>query len=283
MASDYAASQAVFRRYSRTYYLSSLFFPPDVRRHVNALYAFVRLPDEYVDNPGADPAGDLAAFRAEYEVAWRTGSSDDPILRAFIATAWRFDFPREWPDAFLDAMESDLSVSRYETFEDLRAYVYGSAEVVGLMMARILGVPPEGYPHAQQLGLAMQLTNFHRDIGDDWVRRGRIYVPLEDLRRFGIREDEWNGRIYPAKFRALMRFQGRRDFELYRAAHVGLRHIPGRSRLAVALASHAYQQTLRGVLCDPMAVWERRVSWRPADGPPLLLRAWTAAYARRPA
>lgn len=275
---DLAYCREIFRSYSRTYYLSAQLFPPDVRRHVWALYAFVRLPDEYVDNPQGDPAADLAAFRSRYEEAWRTGGSADRVLRAFTFTASRFGIEKAWTDAFLDAMQSDLSVARYETFEDLRRYVYGSAEVVGLMMARVLGVPPEGLRAARELGLAMQLTNFLRDVGEDWEQRGRIYVPTEDLERFGLREADWHAGVDPERFAALMRFEADRNRRLYAEAHAGLRYIPRQSRLAVAMASLGYQQTLQAITPDPMVVWRRRLSRRRVAYLPILLRAWNAAY-----
>ena len=200
------------------------------------------------------------------------------MLRAFSSTARRFGIEKAWTDAFLDAMESDLSTARYETFEDLRRYVYGSAEVVGLMMARGLGVPPEGLGAARALGLAMQLTNFLRDVGEDWEQRGRIYVPAEDLERFGLREADWHAGIDPARFAALMRFEADRNRRLYAEAHEGLRYIPRQSRLAVAMASLGYQQTLQAITPDPMVVWRRRLSRRRVAYLPILLRAWNAAY-----
>ncbi len=278
MESDLALCREIFKRYSRTYYYSAQLFPSHVRPHVWALYAFVRLPDEYVDNPLADPAQELSAFRRMFDEAWRTGRSDSPVLRAFYLTSQQFDIPRDWCEAFLEAMAKDVSVTRYETFDELRRYVYGSAEVVGLMMARILGVPSSGLGAARELGLAMQLTNFLRDIGEDWDQRGRIYVPGEDLERFGISESEWNGGIDAAKFGALVRFEADRNWAIYCDAHKGLRNIPRQSRLAVATASLGYQQTLSTILHDPMAVWKRRLSKRSVDYLPILYRAWNAAY-----
>jgi phytoene synthase len=278
MESDLRTCQDIFRGHSRTYYYSSQFFPAERRRHVYVLYAFFRTPDEYVDNPVADPATEMARFRAEHDAAWETGCSDNPVLRAFLGTARLHGIPKAWADAFLDAMAMDLTVSRYETYEELRRYVYGSAEVVGLMMARVLGVPADGLPAARELGLAMQLTNFYRDIGEDW-ERGRIYVPREDLERFGIAERDWHARVDPVRFGALMRFQAARNLRQYRAAHLGFPYIPRQSRLAVALSSIGYQRTLHCVMRDPMMVWRRRVSYRRADYPSILYRAWNAAYA----
>ncbi len=278
MASDIDVCQDIFRAYSRTYYYSSQFFPRVTRQNVYALYAFFRTPDEYVDTPQADPAAQILAFREEHERVWQRGDSENAVLRAFHTTARQFSIPKEWADAFLEAMAMDLSVARYETYADLRRYVYGSAEVVGLMMASVLGVPAEGLPAAQELGLAMQLTNFYRDIGED-LERGRIYVPLEDLERFKIREQDWGPGVDHRKFGALLQSQARRNHEQYRRAQAGFVYIPRQCRLAVALSSTSYQRTLHCILKDPMSVWRTRVSYRRADYPSILYRAWSAAYA----
>lgn len=278
MESDLLVCQNIFRGYSRTYYYSSQFFPSTTRYHVYALYAFFRTPDEYVDNPVGDPTAEMMRFREIYEAAWATGTSDDAVLRAFCNTARVHGIPKEWADAFLDAMAMDLTVSRYDTYEDLCKYVYGSAEVVGLMMAKVMGVPQEGLDAARELGLAMQLTNFYRDIGEDWEERGRIYVPLEDLERFGIRERDWNAGVDPDRFGALIRFQAERNLGQYRFAHTGFPLIPWQSRLAVALSSIGYQHTLQQILRDPMVVWRTRLAHRRTDYLPILYRAWNAAY-----
>lgn len=285
MESDLLVCQEIFKQYSRTYYYSAYCFPRPVRWRVCALYAFFRLPDEIVDHidrdnreRGEDPRRELGAFREAFERAWASGHSEHPVLRAFCATARRFGIRKEWADAFLDSMALDLTVTCYETYDDLRHYVYGSAEVVGLMMAAVLGAPPEGFPAARDLGLAMQLTNFYRDIGEDWDR-GRIYVPLEDLDRFGIDRREWNSQVDPVKFNGLLRFQAERNWEIYKDAHAGLAYIPRHSRLAVALSSSGYQRTLQRITRDPMAVWNARVSKTKCDYLPILYRAWNAAYA----
>lgn len=111
------------------------------------------------------------------------------------------------------------------------------------MIAKMLGVPEAEFPFARKLGLAMQLTNVLRDVAEDWLR-GRIYVPLEDLKSFGIRREEWRAGINADQFGTLMRFEAERNLRLYREAHAGLGYIPRRSRLAVCLASNAYQNVL---------------------------------------
>ncbi len=277
MESDLRHCQEIFREYSRTYYYSSHFFPAHIRENVYALYAFFRTPDEYVDNPVGDPEQAIFHFRAEHEEAWATGTSNSPVLRSFLATAQTFAIPKAWADAFLDAMAMDLTISRYATYEDLCRYMYGSAEVVGLMMATVLGVPPDGLDAARELGRAMQLTNFFRDIGEDW-ERGRIYVPLEDMDHFGISERDWNARINPQKFGALMHFLAARNDAQYRQAHDGLRLIPWQCRMAVALASIGYQRTLQHIERDPAVVWRARISHSRTDYVSILYRAANAAY-----
>ena len=194
----YALCRRLNAHHGKTYYFSTLFFPPAVRRSVHALYGFVRYPDEIVDNPppGSDPAQALADYREATLDALKTGSSDLPVLHAFADMARRHRLPPEYPLAFLDAMAMDLTRTRYETFADLQTYTYGSASVVGLMMCCVVGVSDAGaLRRAHDLGLAMQLTNFWRDIGEDWATRGRIYLPQEDLRALRLhRGDAGRGR-----------------------------------------------------------------------------------------
>jgi len=190
MVSDLEICRRIFRKYSWTYYYSTQMLPPDVRKRVWVLYAFFRLADEHVDNPVLEPAEQLRAFRDDVDFAWSRGTSREPVLRCFVRVARQHGIERPWVEAFLDSMEMDLTVSCYPRYSDLERYVYGSAEVVGLMMARVMRAPDAGLGHARLLGHAMQITNFLRDVAEDHAR-GRIYIPLEDLRRFGIDPSSW--------------------------------------------------------------------------------------------
>lgn len=261
LESAYLQSQRLNAHHGKTYYFSTLFFPPEVRRSVHALYGFVRYPDEIVDNPppGSDPAEVLADYRTATLEAFRTGQSDLPVLRAFADMAQRHALPPDYPMAFLDAMAMDLTRTRYKTFEDLKTYTYGSASVVGLMMCHLMGVTdPIALGPAHDLGLAMQLTNFCRDIGEDWTTRGRIYLPLEDMQRFGYTEAMLAQGCINPEFIALMQFEIARARAFYESADTGIRYIPARCRLPVVLARILYAKILDKIEANGYDVFGRR-------------------------
>lgn len=257
----YAHSQRLNARHGKTYYFSTLFFPPEVRRSVHALYGFVRYPDEIVDNPppGSDPAASLQNYRAATLDALETGGSDLPVLHAFADMARRHSLPPEYPLAFLDAMAMDLTRTRYETFEELKTYTYGSASVVGLMMCYVLGASdPAALRPAHDLGLAMQLTNFLRDIGEDWTTRGRIYLPQEDMARFGYTESMLAAGCVNPEFIALMQFEIARARAYYESADTGMAFIPPSCRLPVELARTLYARILDKIEANHYDVFRRR-------------------------
>ncbi|BDI30112.1 phytoene desaturase [Capsulimonas corticalis] len=257
----YDLCKRINAHHGKTYYFSTLFFPPEIRRSVHALYGFVRYPDEIVDNPqpGDDPRRGLTEYRDATRMALKMGRSDNPVLHAFADVAARYRISEQYPLAFLDAMAMDLTRSRYETFDDLKTYTYGSASVVGLMMCRVMGVTNEqALVHAHDLGLAMQLTNFWRDIGEDWRDRQRIYIPQEEMRRFGYTETMLANGVVNDAFRDLMRFQIARAREYYASADLGMSSIPPRSQLPVKLARHLYAQILDKIEENNYDVFARR-------------------------
>jgi len=257
----YAHAKRLNAHHGKTYYFSTLFFPPPVRRSVHALYGFVRYPDEIVDNPlpGSDPAAALENYREATLDALKTGGSDLPVLHAFADMARRHSLPPEYPMAFLDAMAMDLTRARYQTFDDLRTYTYGSASVVGLMMCHVLGArDPAALGPAHDLGLAMQLTNFWRDIGEDWAARGRIYLPGEDMERFGYTPAMLAGGCINDSFIALLRFEIARARAFYESADEGICLLPPDCRLPVALARTLYSRILDKIEANGYDVFRRR-------------------------
>lgn len=265
----YEHCRRVNRHYGKTYYFSTCFFPPPLRPAVHALYAWVRYPDEWVDNPDGlsfDAQRDkLGAWREATVNAVKTGVSDHPVLAAWADAARRHEVPLSYMGDFLDAMEMDLTVATYETFADLQRYTWGSASVVGLMMCHLVGArDPAAVPHATSLGLAMQLTNFLRDVGEDWRERGRIYLPLEDLRRFGVSEADIAGGRLTDGFCSLVRFQADRTRELYTHADEGMDLLPADARLPVRLARVLYARILDKIeqnQCDVFSKRARVPTW----------------------
>ncbi len=274
---DYEACRRLNAHHGKTYYFSTLFFPPELRRAVHALYGFVRYPDEIVDNPppGSDPARALADYRDATCRALDTGDANLPVLRAFADMARHAQMPSEYPLAFLDAMQMDLKQTRYATFADLQTYTYGSASVVGLMMCAVMGVrDPEALRRAHDLGLAMQLTNFWRDIGEDFHARGRIYLPQEDMERFGCTEAMLAAGEVSAPFVALMRFQIERARALYASSDAGIALLPAEGRLPITLARVLYARILDKIEANGYDVFRRRARTSGLEKAAVLVQQW---------
>ncbi|MBX3097249.1 MAG: phytoene/squalene synthase family protein [Fimbriimonadaceae bacterium] len=245
---DKRVCRDLHRQYGTTYYFASRRFEPRIRERVDALYAFVRVPDEWVDNP-SEPlecvAAKLKNYREEMERGMEGDTPEEPALRAFCDLLREGSVPVAEARLFLDAMVQDLTVSRYQTYSELEGYMRGSAAAVGMMMAAILEAPqtPDVLAGACALGNAMQLTNFLRDIGEDY-QRGRVYLPLDDLERFRVSESEIATGVMGEGFRSLMQFEIARARELYAQADQAIQEIPASRRLAVRLARVLYARIL---------------------------------------
>jgi len=229
---DYAECRRVMFGASKNYTFASRLLPGRVLRHVEALYALLRVGDDRVDvsHQGFATAGmAIADWERAYWQAFETGRSDHPVLRAYLDTARACGIPAELMVPYFRAMKEDLAITRFPTFADLYHYMEGSAIVVGRAMTYILGVRPpytveQTLPHADSLSVAMQLSNFWRDIGQDW-RIGRVYIPQEDLARFNVTEaDLAAGRVTP-QFIALLEYEFERREAYYRHAAIGVRNL----------------------------------------------------------
>jgi phytoene synthase len=175
----------LFRQSSTTYFFSSLFFPPQLQKEITTLYAFVRTADNFVDQVPADKKN-FVEFQKQALQALQNKKVKIPIITTFVTQAQKYHFKTEWVTAFLKAMAADLTVKNYKNLPLLQGYMYGSASVIGLMIARLLNLPAQAFPFADLLGQAMQLTNFIRDIQED-LSLGRVYLPQEDRQKFGVK------------------------------------------------------------------------------------------------
>ncbi|WP_392543592.1 isopentenyl-diphosphate Delta-isomerase [Oryzobacter telluris] len=247
VAEGYARCAALTREHGTTYWWGARLLPEDARRHVHAVYALARLADDLVDEAGPEPgpaaAAALDAFERRFFADLHAGWSDDPVTAAVVTTVHERGIDEECFHRFFASMRADLTVRTYETWADLLAYMDGSAAVIGEMMLPVLGPRSEAAAAARSLGLAFQLTNFLRDVGED-LDRGRVYLPQEDLRRFGA--DPSLRRSTP-EWRALMAFEIERNRRLYREADVGLPALPLRSRKCVATARVLYARILERI------------------------------------
>jgi 15-cis-phytoene synthase len=229
--------------HGRTYYLATLLLPPAKRPYVHALYGFARYADEIVDDLGRDDAS-AAAHLKEWGDGFladvRRGRSTDPICAAVVDTVRRWNIPIEHFEAFLHSMAMDLIVTEYETYDDLYEYVYGSAAVIGLQMVPILEpLSPSAYEPAKDLGVAFQLANFVRDVGED-LDRGRIYLPLEDLDAAGLTRMDLERRVVDDRVRSLLRGQIARVRRLEQASRPGIAMLHPSSRPCVDAARILY-------------------------------------------
>ena len=253
----------IFRAGSRTYFFSSIFFAPAVRDDVFRLYGFVRTADDFVDQPkGRQRPEEFAAFRRRWEQAANGTPCGDLIVDGFADLARRKRFDRNWIEAFLDVMGWDLTRDRYETVEESISYMYGSAEVIGLMMAAIMSLPAEAYPYAQLLGRSMQYINFIRDIAED-NELGRIYLPVDELGAEGLTDlQEPTTSANPEAFRRFLRRQVER-YEAWRTeATNGFAFIPRRSLIPIRTASDMYHWTASRIARDPFIVYRNKVKPR---------------------
>jgi 15-cis-phytoene synthase len=246
LGAAYERCRQLHARHGRTYYLATLLLPRWKRRHVHALYGFARYADEIVDDldstlDGAGQAAALDAWGRRFFAGLRGAPVDDPVLPAVLHTVRAFDLEVGDFEKFLHSMAMDLRTDGYRTYRDLLGYMEGSAAVIGTMMAPILESvdPPTAREHARQLGLAFQLTNFIRDVSEDY-RRGRVYLPAEDLARFGVaREDLAADQASPA-VAELLAFEVARARAHYRAAEPGIELLAPSSRPCVRVAFDLY-------------------------------------------
>ncbi len=248
------------KKYGTSYHLATSFLTPAIRNAVYILYAFVRIPDEYVDNPehGSDPRKLLQNWKEEWTVMYQTNVGNNDILRAtreiFIAHSIPFSLSIE----FIDAMISDTTINRFGTYKDLQAYMRGSADVVGLMLTYIFGYSDsQALTYAPLLGSAMQLTNILRDIHEDYLR-GRIYIPQEDMGIYGVTEDMIRNKAVTPEFISLMKFEIQRARDLYREAERGIPMLSKESQYAVTVASRLYEHILTAIERQSYDVFTRR-------------------------
>lgn len=271
---DYTDCRALNAEHGKTYYLSTLLLPIAKRPYVHALYGFARWVDDVIDDPERrlsvegqgrllSSISDVFAPAAPADVAAGLPHEllDAAPMRAVCDTISRWDIPRGYFVAFLDSMRMDLTVTQYETYADLEAYMWGSAAVIGLQMLPILEpqlATAVVAPYAVDLGVAFQLTNFLRDVGED-LRLGRIYLPQESLRRHGVDREHLLRGIVDGPVRRLLSDEIARTRELYRSAGQGIRLLDPRSQACLRTALTLYGDILTEIERRDYRVLEDRV------------------------
>jgi 15-cis-phytoene synthase len=265
VAASYEQCRILHRAHGRTYYLATRLLPAWKRPHVHALYGFSRYTDEIVDAFDGETAAErrvrLADWTDRFTAALAGGPVDDPVLPAVLHTIRTFHLDPVDFTAFLGSMAMDLTVTGYETYEDLLAYMEGSAAAIGSMMLPVLGASDLAAARepARQLGLAFQLTNFIRDVGED-LGRGRLYLPLKDLAEFGVSRDSLRaGEAAPA-VRRLVAFEVDRAREHYRLAAPGIPLLAPASQACIRTAYRLYGGILDEVVRAGYDVFGRRAT-----------------------
>jgi phytoene synthase len=255
-AYDYC--KVVVRANSRTFSTACRLLPPHKRRAAHALYAFCRATDDLVDKTRhvANPGALIAAWRSRLTTPYL--GEHDPVPLAWADTQARYGIPRGYAEQLIDGIARDLHQHRYQTFAELTEYCYGVASTVGLMVMHIIGFGDEdALPYAIKLGVALQLTNILRDVGEDWAN-GRLYLPLTELAEFGLDEADVASSYVSDAWRAFMRFQLARVRHLYEEAQPGVQLLNSDGRLAVSAAAGLYRGILDDIEAHDYDVFNRR-------------------------
>jgi phytoene synthase len=260
----YRAAAAATAEGSKSFYFATRFFPPDLARAAHAVYWFCRTTDDLVDEAPSREQGSiaLAAWEKEVLAGFAGEQQPNPVLRTFFDTVARYRIPREHALDLIAGVRMDLHQTRYATFEELRVFCYRVASTVGLMMSAVIGfrdaaMEETALPQAVDLGIAMQLTNILRDVGTD-LGMGRIYLPGEEMARFGYDEDRLRAGVRDEAFRALMQFQIARARSYYESAEPGIAMLNPRGSFAVKVASDVYRQILSVIEQNDYDVFGRR-------------------------
>ncbi|MGI9144890.1 MAG: phytoene/squalene synthase family protein [Candidatus Planktophila sp.] len=272
--------------HGKTYYLATLLLPAHKRPYVHALYGFARYADEIVD----DLSSTLTeSEKSKYLKTWgdsvlsslSKGESTDHVGAALIDTVRKFNIPEQHFVDFLHSMSMDLTVGTYKTYEDLMEYVYGSAAVIGLQMVPILGpLSDAAYEPAKKLGIAFQLANFIRDVGED-LDRGRIYLPLDELAQFGVDQEMLHARKLTPQITAALKFQIERVRQLQREAEPGIELLEASSRPCIQAASTLYCGIVDEVEKIGYDVFNKRAKTSTARRIKVALPAFVRAIAAR--
>jgi phytoene synthase len=256
MEQAYQVCANITREHSKTFFLTSSFLGADAQKAARALYAFCRISDDL-----ADEEVDNRLTKLEI---WKNRSlsqhprQDDSIPLAWADTRARYGIPMEYAEQLLEGVAQDLTKTRYANFNELAFYCYGVASTVGLMTMHIIGFSgPAAIPYAIKLGIALQLTNILRDIGEDW-QNGRVYLPQDELASFDLSDADIARGEVTDNWRAFMRFQLERNRQLYAGAMPGISMLGRQGQFAIAASAELYQAILEAIETNDYDVFTKR-------------------------
>jgi 15-cis-phytoene synthase len=274
----YAHCDQLTNHHSKTFWMASRLLPPARQRAVQALYAFCRVSDDLVDRMDGNHPEILQEWKNKSlnHFSYLGGTfgkasgihpgngggspdySEDLVALAWADTCHNFNIPCMYAEQLINGVALDMQKNRYDTFDELAGYCYGVACTVGLMAMHIIGYEgPQAIPYAVRLGVALQLTNILRDVGEDWSM-GRLYLPKEELDAFGITEEYIQEERVDARWRDFMRFQIERARELYRESRPGVKLLDSRGRFAIMAAADLYEGILDDIEAHDYQVFSRR-------------------------
>ncbi|NMC58967.1 MAG: phytoene/squalene synthase family protein [Candidatus Methanofastidiosa archaeon] len=249
---------SIFKSGSKTYFYSTIFFPERVKEDVFKLYSFVRTADDLVDSI-PQKVEEFYEFKDKYHNALKGAITDDVVIDSFVELVRRKNFELKWVNAFLNSMEMDITKPTYNNLDELKVYLYGSSEVIGLFMARILDLHECTFMASRHLGRSMQFINFIRDISED-LELGRVYFSQEDLEEFKLPSLKLKDtKSRPNEFKGFIQKQLNTYFEWQKKAEEGFPYIPRRYLIPIKTASDMYNWTGIKISKNPYVVYHRKV------------------------
>ena len=275
----YADCQKLTRREAKNFYYAFVTLPLEKRKAIYAAYAFCRHCDDSVDEAASaeDKLSALADLRSSLAQAYQ-GQAPTPTFLALADAADRYSIPQEYFQEIILGVESDLVKTRYQNFDELRQYCYRVASVVGLVCLQIFQYRDDAArEHAVDLGLAMQLTNIMRDVREDW-NMGRVYLPQDEMARFGYTEEHLEAGVRNDAFVQLLRFQGERAREYFRSGFRLLPYLSRRSRACPAVLGAIYSRVLDRIEASEYDVLgEQRIALSTSEKARITAKAWLAS------
>jgi len=286
---SYSECKRLNALHGKTYYLATLLLPKNKRPFVHALYGFARYADEIVDNfdsklSNSQRRSELEQWSFQMLNDLKSGTSTDYVGRALVDTVNRFDISIAYFEAFLHSMAMDLDVAEYANFDALSEYVYGSAAVIGLQMVEILGMKKGEEENtrkaAENLGIAFQLANFIRDVGED-LERGRIYLPMDELAAFNVDREMLERRVVTPQLKLALKDQIERVRKLQREANSGIKNLSPDSRPCIEAASELYCGIVDEVEKIDFQIFDKRAKTSTLRRIRVALPAWLRAVKAR--
>lgn len=276
LADAYETCRLLTRKEARNFYFAFLTLPAERRRAIYVAYAFCRYCDDSVDEEGTTDEK-LARISRLRHMLTETydGRAGGPVFIGLADVAHRYGIPQEYFEEVLNGVESDLIKTRYADFDELRAYCYQVASVVGLICIHIFGYQggEVARRHAIDLGLAMQLTNICRDVREDW-ELGRVYLPQDEMHRYGVTEEDLAAGEVTDSFAELLQFQIDRAREYFASGRLLLSHLPRRSRACPAALGFIYGGVLNKIERSGYDVFGDRIGLSNSGKLALMAKAW---------